>query len=109
MSAMLAGRIDGRSLVLAHPLLLEKQNPGSWPNVFSDFRIHADFESLGKLDKVISRGTEKYKNVFIDEAHRFRRETNALPNQTTKTTLKALKKELKTSMLKPLQIHSKFV
>ena len=76
MSAMLAGQLDGRSLVLAPPILLEKTNPGSWPNVFSDFRIHADFESLGKLDQVIFRGTEKYKNIFIDEAHRFRTETN---------------------------------
>jgi len=76
MSAMLAGRIDGRSLVLAPPLLLDESNPGSWKNVFSDFRVPADFESLGKLDKIISRGMDKYKNVFIDEAHRFRRETN---------------------------------
>ena len=76
MSAMLAGRIDGRSLILAPPLLLDESNPGSWRNVFSDFQVPADFESRGKLDKVISRGTDKYKNVFIDEAHRFRRETN---------------------------------
>ena len=76
MSAMLAGRLKGRSLVLAPPLLLDESNPGSWKNVFSDFRVHADFESLGKLDKVISRGTDKYENIFIDEAHRFRRETN---------------------------------
>ena len=76
MSALLAGRIDGRSLVLAPPLLLDESNPGSWRNVFSDFQFPADFESLGKLDKIIFRGTEKYKNVFIDEAHRFRKETN---------------------------------
>ena len=76
MSAMLAKRLDGRSLVLAPPLLLDGSNPGSWKNVFSDFRVPADFESLGKLDSVISRGTDKYKNVFIDEAHRFRREAN---------------------------------
>ena len=76
MSALLANQLKGRSLILAPPLLLEKLNPGSWPNVFSDFRVPADFESLGKLDKVLSQGTDKYKNVFIDEAHRFRRETN---------------------------------
>ena len=40
------------------------------------YKPDADFESLGKLDKIISRGTGKYKNVFIDEAHRFRKETN---------------------------------
>lgn len=76
MAAMLASQLEGRTLVIAPPVLLEKDNPGSWPNVFSDFRVHADFESLGKLDTLIKRGTEKYKNIFIDEAHRFRTETN---------------------------------
>lgn len=76
ISAMLAQQLDGRSLVIAPPALLDKGNPSSWPNVFSDFKEHADFESLGKLDKLIDRGTDKYKNVFIDEAHRFRTESN---------------------------------
>ena len=76
ISAMLASQLDGRSLVIAPPMLLEKDNPGSWPNVFSDFRVPADFESLGKLDHLVRRGTDKYKNIFIDEAHRFRTETN---------------------------------
>jgi len=76
ISAMLAGQLDGRSLIIAPPVLLEKDNPGSWPNIFSGFRVPADFESLGKLDHLIRRGTDKYKNIFIDEAHRFRTETN---------------------------------
>ncbi len=76
ISAMLAGQLDGRTLVIAPPVLLERSNPGSWPNVFSDFRIPADFESLGKLDDLLKRGTDKYKNIIIDEAHRFRTETN---------------------------------
>ena len=77
MSALLASQLkDGRTLVLAPPILLDKTNPGSWPNVFHDFKVSAEFESLGKLDQVISRGTKKYKNVFIDEAHRFRTESN---------------------------------
>lgn len=76
ISAMLAGQIDGRTLVIAPPVLLEKANPGSWPNVFSDFRVSADFESLGKLDDLLNKGTEKYTNIIIDEAHRFRSETN---------------------------------
>ncbi|MGM0377811.1 MAG: helicase-related protein, partial [Bacteroidota bacterium] len=75
ISAMLAGQLDGRTLVLAPPVLLEKANPGSWPNVFSDFRVPADFESLGKLDDLLNRGTDKYANIIIDEAHRFRTET----------------------------------
>jgi len=78
MSAMLASQLDGRTLVIAPPVLLEKNNPGSWVNVFSDFRVSADFESIGKLDQIIKRGTDKYKNIFIDEAHRFRTETNVI-------------------------------
>jgi len=76
ISAMLAGQIDGRTLVIAPPVLLDKSNPGSWLNVFSDFRIPADFESIGKLDEILRNGTEKYKNIIIDEAHRFRTESN---------------------------------
>jgi len=75
ISAMLAGQLDGRTLIIAPPVLLEKSNPGSWPNVFSDFRVPADFESLGKLDDLLKRGTEQYTNIIIDEAHRFRTET----------------------------------
>jgi superfamily II DNA or RNA helicase len=75
ISAMLAGQLEGRTLVIAPPVLLEKSNPGSWINVFSDFRIPADFESLGKLDHLLARGTERYQNIIIDEAHRFRTET----------------------------------
>lgn len=76
ISAMLASQLDGRTLVLAPPVLLEKNNPGSWPNVFDDFRVHAHFESIGKLDSLVEEGTEKFTNVIIDEAHRFRTESN---------------------------------
>jgi len=76
IAAMLAGQLDGRNLVIAPPILLNKKIPSSWPNVFSGFKEHADFESLGKLDDIIDRGTEKYTNIIIDEAHRFRTETN---------------------------------
>ena len=76
VSAMLASRLDGRTLVLAPPVLLDKTNSGSWPNVFSDFRVPADFESMGKLDHLTRSGTQKYNNVFIDEAHRYRTESN---------------------------------
>ena len=76
ISALLANELDGYNLVIAPPVLLDEENPGSWRNVFSDFKIAADYESIGKLEKIINRGTEKYKNVFIDEAHRFRSESN---------------------------------
>lgn len=76
ISALLANELDGYNLVIAPPVLLDEDNPGSWKNVFSDFKIAADYESIGKLEKIIKKGTEKYKNVFIDEAHRFRSESN---------------------------------
>lgn len=76
ITALLAGQIDGRTLVIAPPALIDKKNPGSWINVFSDFRIPADFESIGKLQDLLDKGTDKYSNIIIDEAHRFRTETN---------------------------------
>lgn len=77
ISAMLAGQLDGRTLVIAPPALLNKNNPGSWQNVFSDFHIPANYTSIGKIDdaKKLSKQRE-YKNIIIDEAHRFRNETN---------------------------------
>ena len=76
IGALLAHQLDGRTLVIAPPVLLEKSNPGSWVNVFEDFGVRQTrFESLGKLDDLVREGTDKYKNVIIDEAHRFRTET----------------------------------
>jgi superfamily II DNA/RNA helicase len=75
MAALLAQQLSGRSLVIAPPHLLNRNNRGSWPNVFGDFRVpQTDFESLGKLDDLLERDTSKYTNVFIDESHRFRTE-----------------------------------
>ncbi|MGC9093209.1 MAG: helicase-related protein [Bacteroidota bacterium] len=76
VATMLAGQLDGRTLVIAPPALLNRNNPGSWPNVFSDFHIPAEFISVGKLDcakELIEQ--REYKNIIIDEAHRFRTET----------------------------------
>ncbi len=76
IAAMLAGQLDGRTMVIAPPALLNRNNPGSWPNVFSDFHIPAEFISVGKLDSA-KREVERreYKNIIIDEAHRFRNES----------------------------------
>ncbi len=77
MAALLAQQLPGHTLVIAPPALLDENNPGSWPNVFRDFRVpQARFQSGGKLDELIRQGVEKYDNVFIDESHRFRTETN---------------------------------
>lgn len=78
IATMLIQQLDGRTLVIAPPAMLDENNPGSWKNVFFDFGMRTSkFESLGKLDNLIRRGTEKYKNIIIDEAHRFRTEGTA--------------------------------
>jgi superfamily II DNA/RNA helicase/transcriptional regulator with XRE-family HTH domain len=78
MSALLALELGGRSLVIAPPHLLDETSPGSWPNVFGDFRVpQSDFVSIGKLEALLDRDLSKYDNVFVDEAHRFRTETTA--------------------------------
>ena len=77
IAALLAKQLDGRHLVIAPPVLLDKENQGSWPNVFHDFNVAARFESLGMLDSLVKQGTDKYTNVFIDESHRFRTESTA--------------------------------
>ena len=76
MSALLARELDGRSLIIAPPSLLDDKNPGSWPNVFHDFGVRGYYcASLGKLDDLLKRDVSKYKNVFVDESHRFRTES----------------------------------
>ena len=75
IGAMLAQQLEGRTLVIAPPILINKDNPGSWPNVFGDFGVRGpEFESRGKLDKILERGVDKYLNVIIDESHDFRNE-----------------------------------
>ncbi len=76
MSALLARELNTRSLVIAPPSLLDDKNPGSWPNVFHDFGVRGHYcASLGKLDDLLKRDISKYKNVFVDESHRFRTES----------------------------------
>ncbi len=74
IAAMLAKQLDGGTLVLAPSILLDENNTGSWKNVFFYFNVSAHFESIGKLESVLKNDLSKYKNVFIDEAHRFRNE-----------------------------------
>ena len=70
ISAMLAQQLDGRHLIICPPILKDY-----WESTFRDFNVPATVVSLGTLDEAINliRKTE-YKNVFIDEAHRFRNE-----------------------------------
>ena len=69
--AMLAKLLDkGRKLVICPPVLVKQ-----WEDVLFKFNVPAKVESLGKLDKVIEDGVEQFQYVFVDESHRFRRET----------------------------------
>ena len=67
--AMLAKLIKGRKLIICPPTLINQ-----WKNVLADFNVAATVESLGKLDKILPQ-SRKFKYVFVDEAHRFRRDT----------------------------------
>lgn len=68
--AMLA-KMHNRSmykLIICPPVLVDY-----WRGVLQEFDVsRCDVVSLGKMDSIIQRGTDKYSLVFIDEAHRFR-------------------------------------
>lgn len=84
ISAMIAGQLEGHTLVIASPALLDENNPGSWPNVMRDFSVQASYESIGKLDRIDANRLRRIKNVIIDEAHAFRTETNMTYEQLVK-------------------------
>ena len=68
--AMLANSFNRNTykLIICPPVLVDY-----WRSVLQEFDVaRYDVESLGKLDKIIQKGTDKYSYVFIDEAHRFR-------------------------------------
>ncbi len=78
IAAMLAKQLDGRHLVIAPPVLLDEDNPGSWTNAFIDFGVSSTkYQSIGKLDNLLGGKADKFQNVFIDEAHRMRNATTA--------------------------------
>ena len=66
--AMLAKKLKkGKKLIICPPVLVDY-----WKKVLLEFDVSATVESLGKLDKLLNKGVDDYKYVFIDEAHRFR-------------------------------------
>lgn len=68
--AMLANSFkrDTYKLFICPPVLVDY-----WRGVLQEFDVsRCDVESLGKLDRIIEKGTDKYSYIFIDEAHRFR-------------------------------------
>ena len=68
--AMLANSFNRNTykLFVCPPVLVDY-----WKGVLQEFDVsRCDVESLGKLDRVIAKGIDKYSYVFVDEAHRFR-------------------------------------
>ena len=59
---------DTYKLFICPPVLVDY-----WKSVLQEFDVSRyDVESLGKLDRILEKGTDKYSYIFIDEAHRFR-------------------------------------
>lgn len=70
ISAMLANTFprNAYKLVICPPVLVD-----NWKQVLQEFDVsRCDVESLGKLDKILDKNTDKYSYIFVDEAHRFR-------------------------------------
>lgn len=66
--AMLAKALPkGKKLIICPPVLVDY-----WKEVLLEFDVAAEVESLGKLEKILDKGVDKFKYIFIDEAHRFR-------------------------------------
>ena len=67
---MLANNLPPSSykLIICPPVLVDY-----WKAVLNEFGVtRFEVESLGKLDKILANGADKYQYVFVDEAHRFR-------------------------------------
>jgi len=69
ITAQLLQQIKGRIMVICPPVLKTY-----WEESLHDFRVPARVESLGKLDKVIRFGLDRFDYIVVDEAHRFRNE-----------------------------------
>jgi superfamily II DNA or RNA helicase/HKD family nuclease len=67
--AQMLQQLKGRILVICPPVL-----KNYWEESLHDFRVPARVESLGKLEKVIRFGLDRFDYVVVDEAHRFRNE-----------------------------------
>jgi len=76
MTAMLVSQLGGNTMVIAPPSLLSRSNLGSWENVLRDFHIPFKAISIGKLEEALKEVEfREYKNIIIDESHRFRNES----------------------------------
>lgn len=69
IAAQMLQQLKGRILVICPPVL-----KSYWEESLHDFRVPARVESLGKLEKVLKFGLDRFDYVVVDEAHRFRNE-----------------------------------
>jgi ERCC4-related helicase len=69
IAAQLLQQVKGRILVICPPVL-----KSYWEESLHDFRVPARVESLGKLEKIMRFGSDRFDYVVVDEAHRFRNE-----------------------------------
>jgi superfamily II DNA/RNA helicase len=70
ISALLLQQLPGRKLIVCPPVLMNY-----WRETLNQFYVPGvEVVSLGKLREVRERGTDKYRVVLVDEAHRFRNE-----------------------------------
>lgn len=73
--------IDGANagtLVIAPPVLLDENNPGSWKRAFYDFNVRGRFCSRGKLEDEGIKLAKEAKTIIIDESHGFRNESTQM-------------------------------
>ena len=69
IAAQLLQQLRGKILVICPPVLTEY-----WEQSLMDFRVPAKVESLGKLERIIKKGADRWDYIVVDEAHRFRNE-----------------------------------
>ena len=75
MAAMLARELEGRSLVIAPPALVDENNPGAWGNVLYDFGVRGfKAYSIGRLDQILKLDLSKFHKLFQDSRN------SSLPN-----------------------------
>lgn len=70
ITAQLLQQLKGGILVICPPGLKTY-----WEESLHDFRVPARVESLGKLDKIIRSGLDRFDYIVVDEAHRFRNDS----------------------------------
>ncbi len=70
--------INAGTLVIAPPVLLDENNPGSWPKAFYDFNVRGRFCSRGKLEDEGIKLAKEARTIIIDESHGFRNESTQM-------------------------------